>query len=208
MIHTNSFTATRPTRRAILAGAGALALTALLPRQALALNTDEARALVDRLVGEINAVINSGKREGAMYAEFERIFVKFADTPTIAQFCLGPAARSASAAQMRAYTDAFVGYISRKYGKRFREFIGGQITVKSAGPVKSYYQVKCNANLRGEAPFDFTFLVSDRSGQDKFFDMLVEGISLLKTEQTEIGSMLDAQRGNIDGLIAALKKAG
>lgn len=196
------------TRRAVLGGAASLAIAAALPRGAWALTVDRARLIVGQMVDEVNAVINSGKRESAMYVEFERIFIKYSDTKTIAQFCLGPAARSASSAQMNAYTKAFTGYIGRKYGKRFREFIGGEITVKSAAAVKSYYEVKCNANLRGEAPFDFTFLVSDRSGRDLFFDMLVEGISLLKTEKTEIGAMLDAQRGSIDGLVAALKTAG
>jgi phospholipid transport system substrate-binding protein len=50
-----------------------------------------------------------------------------------------------------------------------------------------------------------TFLVSDRSGSVKFFDLLIEGISLLKTERTEIGAMLDARRGNIDQLTADLR---
>lgn len=203
-----SFTATDMTRRGFLAGASAAVLAVALPRPAAALNTDEARALVDRLVGEVNAVINSGKRETAMYAEFERIFVKYADVSTIARSSLGPDARSASAAQLKAYTAAFQGYISRKYGKRFREFIGGNITVKSARAVKSFYEVKCLADLRGEAPFDFTFLVSDRSGRNLFFDMLIEGISLLKTERTEIGAMLDRRRGDLNALIADLKTAG
>ena len=35
-----------------------------------------------------------------------------------------------------------------------------------------------------------------------FFDLLIEGISLLKTERTEIGAMLDRRRGSIDQLIA------
>jgi phospholipid transport system substrate-binding protein len=62
--------------------------------------------------------------------------------------------------------------------------------------------------LRGQPPFAVTFLVSDRSGQDKFFDLLIEGISLLKTERTEIGAMLDRRRGNIDQLTQDLRSAG
>jgi phospholipid transport system substrate-binding protein len=203
-----SFTATDPSRRAVLTGATALLATALLPRPGLALNTSEAAALVSGLAGEVTQVINSGKREEAMYAEFERIFVKYADVPTIARSVLGPPARGLGGAQLAAYTQAFQGYISRKYGKRFREFIGGEITVRDARPLKSFFEVKCVANLRNEAPFDFTFLVSDRSGEDKFFDMLVEGVSLLKTEKTEVGAMLDRRGGNIDALIADLRKAG
>jgi phospholipid transport system substrate-binding protein len=50
--------------------------------------------------------------------------------------------------------------------------------------------------------------VSDRSGQNKFFNMPIEGVNLLLTERTEIGAMLDKRRGNIDALIKDLLKAG
>jgi phospholipid transport system substrate-binding protein len=196
------------TRRRLLATLPAAALVAALPAPVLALTTDSAEALIDRLVGDINRVINSGKSESAMFGDFERIFAKYADVPIIARQTLGPDARRASAGQMTAYTRAFQSYISRKYGKRFREFIGGQIEVKSARAVKSFYEVKTVAILKGEAPFDVTFLVSDKSGRDLFFDMFIEGISLLKAERTEIGAMLDRRKGDIDAMIADLKRAG
>ena len=109
---------------------------------------------------------------------------------------------------MAAYTDAFRGYIARKYGKRFKEFVGGQIQVQGVRPVKSWYEVQSMVTMRGYDPFDVRFLVSDRSGRDLFFDMVMEGISLRLSERTEIGAMLDRRRGDIDGLIADLRQAG
>ncbi len=64
------------------------------------------------------------------------------------------------------------------------------------------------ADLRGEPPFEVTFLVSDRSGGNRFFDLLIEGISLLRTERTEIGAMLDRRGGDLDALVADLRRAG
>jgi len=196
------------TRRSVLSGLMAGVAGLALSGPAVALNTDQARQLIDRLVGEINRVINSGKPESAMYSDFERIFADYADVPIIARSALGVAARSASAAQMNAFTTAFRGYLSRKYGKRFREFIGGKLEVESARAVKSFYEVKTTAYLRGEAPFEVVFLVSDKSGRDLFFNMYIEGVNMLATERTEIGAMLDARRGNIDLLIQDLKTAG
>jgi phospholipid transport system substrate-binding protein len=109
---------------------------------------------------------------------------------------------------MRAFTTAFTGYISRKYGKRFREFIGGRLEVQSSKPVKSFYEVRTLAFIPGSSPFDVTFLVSDQSGKDLFFNMFIEGVNLLLTERDEIGAMLDQRRGNLDQLIVDLKKAG
>lgn len=189
-------------------GAIAAGLAVAVAGRAGALTSDQAAALIQRATAEINTVINSGRSETAMYRDFERIFERYADVPTIARSALGPDARRASSAQLRAFTQAFQGYMARKYGRRFREFIGGQITVQGARAVKSFYEVSAVADLRGEPPFAVTFLVSDRSGRDKFFDLLIEGISLLRTERTEIGAILDRRGGDIDALVADLQRTG
>ena len=198
----------KPTRRsAILGMASGLAMAAFA-RPALALNADGAKRLVDSIVADINKVIAASSSEAAKIREFEKIFVRYSDVPTIARYALGNDARRASSAQMNAFTKAFQVYVSRKYGKRFREFIGGKIEVKDARQVKNFFEVKTIAHLRGESPFEVTFLVSDRSGQSKFFNLFIEGVNMLLTERTEIGSMLDKRRGDIDALIRDLQKAG
>lgn len=196
------------TRRTLICSGLAAGLATGLPVPALALTDAKARALVDQVVAEINKVIASGKSQGAMIRDFERIFSRYADVNIIAQSTLGQDSRRASPAQLRAFTEAFRGYIARKYGKRFREFIGGRIEVKGVRKVKSWHEVASTVYLRGEAPFEVLFLVSDRSGRDLFFDMIIEGVSLRLSERTEIGAMLDRRKGNIDALIADLKQAG
>ncbi len=185
----------------LVGGAAALAL----PMPAMALTVDQARALVDKAIGEVNATINSGKSEGGMFGDFERIFSRYADVPVIARSALGPAARGASKAQMSAFTKAYQGYIARKYGRRFREFIGGEITVTDARPVKSYFEVISVAKLRGESPFEVRWHVSDKSGKNLFFNIIIEGVNMLASERTEVGAMLDKRKGDIDALIADLK---
>jgi phospholipid transport system substrate-binding protein len=187
----------------LVGGAAALAL----PLPAAALTVDQARALVGKTIADVNATINSGKSASAMYGDFERIFGSYADVPTIARSALGPAARSASNAQLAAFTTAYRGYMARKYGARFREFIGGQIEVTGARAVKSYFEVISVAKLRGQAPFDVRWHVSDKSGKDLFFNIIIEGVNMLASERTEIGAMLDRRKGDLNGLIEDLKRA-
>jgi phospholipid transport system substrate-binding protein len=192
----------------ILTSAVTVPLLTALPLPALAFSAADARALVDRLVADINRVIGSGKSELAMIRDFEKLFIKYADVPIMARYALGVDGRRASKSQMRAFTKAFQTYISRKYGRRFREFIGGELEVKSTRKIKTGFEVKSTALLRGEAPFEVTFLVSDKSGSGRFYNMFIEGVNMLLTERTEIGAMLDRRKGNIDQLIADLKKIG
>ncbi|WP_431301228.1 MlaC/ttg2D family ABC transporter substrate-binding protein [Tabrizicola sp. BL-A-41-H6] len=194
-----------PSRRAVTAGLLAIVAAAALPRTAAALTVDQAKELIDKAVGDVNRIINSGKSQNAMYPEFEKVFTRYADVPTIARSALGPAARSASKGQLSAFTKAYQGYLSRKYGRRFREFIGGKIEVNDARAIKSYYEVISTAYLQGEAPFDLRWHVSDKSGKNLFFNIIIEGVNMLASERTEIGALLDQRGGDLDRLINDLK---
>ncbi len=195
-------------RRKFVATAVAGAAMIGLPMPALAQTEASAMALVNSVVADINGVIASGKSENAMLRDFEKIFVQYADVPIMARYALGADARTASQAQLRQFTKAFQGYISRKYGKRFREFIGGEVNVRNARKIKAGFEVRTSVKLRGSSPFEVTFLVSDKSGRDKFYNMFIEGVNMLLTERTEIGAMLDARGGDLNRLIKDLNRTG
>ncbi|MCE8007083.1 ABC transporter substrate-binding protein [Aestuariivita sp.] len=190
-------------RRQVLMGLTSAAIVA--PNFALALNEGQAEDLINRLITDINQVIASGKSENAMIREFERIFARYSDTSYISAYAMGVDGRRASSGQKRAFSDAFQSYIARKYGRRFREFIGGRLEVRGVQKVKNWFEVSTIAYLQGQSPFEVTFHVSDRTGSDLFFNMYIEGVNLLLTERTEIGALLDRRRGDIDAMIGDLQ---
>lgn len=196
---------TSMTRRAFVGGLAGLGVLAVLPGKALAaITAAKAESLIGKVVGEINAIINSGASEATMIKKFESVFAKYADVNFIALSALGADGRSASASQKKAFVKAFRGYVARRYGSRFREFRGGRIDVVSSKQVKSRYEVLTKTQLKGKSPFDVVFVVSAKNG--KFIDMKVEGISIVKSERKEIGGMLDRRKGDLNKLIADLKK--
>ena len=175
---------------------------------AFALDKARATQLVDRLVAEINRTINFGGSEAKLLRAFENIFAQYADVNIIARSALGPAARSASSSELSAFILAFRGYIARKYGKRFQEFIGSEIVVKGTKNRGKFFEVDASVRLKGITAFEVSFRVSDRSGENLFFDIIIEGISLLSSERVEIGALLDARNGNIARLTRDLVNLG
>ncbi|MEM7470300.1 MAG: ABC transporter substrate-binding protein [Pseudomonadota bacterium] len=175
---------------------------------AFALSGGQAEKLVASAVSDINKIIASGKSQSRMIADFERVFNRYADVYFIALVTLGPARRTASKAEVDAYVKAFRGYFTRKYGKRFNEFVGGEIKVNGSRKVKKDIQVDTTARLRGQSPFNVTWLVSDRSGSAKISNIIIEGINTLTSERTEIGAMLDRRGGSVARLAADLRKLG
>ena len=190
-------------RRTLIAIGGAGVLAAL-PLPSLALTSNEAEALVNSAVGDINGVIQSGANMSSMVNSFKGIFERYSDTSYIAAYALGNDGRSASYEQKRAFGSAFGSYLARKYGRHFNEFAGGEIQVQGAKAVNSYIEVNTLAVLRNQSPFQVDFHVSDRPGRPVFFNLIIEGINMLLSERAEIGSMLDARGGNLDALIRDL----
>ncbi|HWL55288.1 MAG TPA: ABC transporter substrate-binding protein [Paracoccus sp. (in: a-proteobacteria)] len=194
------------TRRGFLWMIGAGLALAATPARAL--DTAQASALVQKSLDEVYAVINSSQPPAQMYKAFEAIFARYADVDIIARSALGPAARQASAAEFAAYKRAFQGYIGRKYGKRFREFVGSKIEVTGARPVKSFFAVTSIAYLKGRSPMEVEWHVSDKSGQSKYFNIIIEGVNMLASERAEISAMLARRKGDMAGLTQDLQQAG
>ena len=192
---------------ALAGGAGAAALVTR-PGAALALDTGSASALIQKSLAEVYAVINSGQPPAQMYRQFEAIFARYADVDIIARSVLGPAARQVGAAEFAAYKQAFQGYIGRKYGKRFREFIGSKIEVTGARPLKSFVAVTSVAYLNGRAPMEVEWHVSDKAGRPLYFNIIIEGVNMLASERAEIGAMLARRKGDVAALTADLRQAG
>ena len=169
-----------------------------------ALNIGQADKLISSLVKDINTIINSQKPPTFMYLDFKSVLTKYADTKIMSQKVLGIDWRRATVRQRQDFQKAFEHYLSRKYGKRFREFLGGQIIVTKSRKVNSVFEVVSIVQLDGQAPFEVRWLVANKDGIPKMFNLFIEGINVSSSEKTEIGAMLDKRRGNIDELITHL----
>jgi phospholipid transport system substrate-binding protein len=200
---------TDPLRRSLLAGlfgsfAGA-ALLAVAPPAAAAAGP-QAAALVETLAAELTRLVNSGKSEKQIYAGFENILARYADMPAVGGSVLGPPWRAASAGQKQQFIAAFQSYLARKYGAQFREYQSAKIAVKGTKDGgKAGVLVQTTVVRPGQEDIAVDWQVSDRSGAPKVVNLVIEGVSMLANERAEIGAMLEASRGDLDGLIGELR---
>ena len=114
--------------------------------------------------------------------------------------------RGASAAQRQGFVAAFQRYLSRRYGKQFRDYRNARIEVTGARDGgKAGVLVQSRVLRPGQEPIAVDWQISERSGQAKVVNLIIEGVSMLASERAQIGAMLDAQRGSLDALIAQLR---
>mgnify|MGYP001796656211 CR=1 FL=1 len=185
----------------VVSAAAALGFAAL-PASA---QGNAAAQLVTAAVGDIEQAINSGKTGPALYSDFERIFERYGDVGFSAQGVMGRPWRDMSNQQRAQFADSLKVYLSRKYGRRFREFRGAEIVVNDTRSIRRGVEVVTTVKLRGQSPFEVLFRVREVNGPPRFYDLVIEGISLVVTERAEIGAKLDARRGDVNALIADLR---
>lgn len=193
------------TRRGACAAIGG-GVAALVAAPVWALSTSTAESLVSKMIADINSDVLGGSSAAKSAAAFERIFKKYADINAIARYVLGAAGRGVSNSDLNAFSNAYIGYLSRKYSRRFGDFSGSDIKVTKAAPVKSFVKVDAVAQLASGSKVNVELLVSDKSGSTRVFNIFVEGVNMLLTERTEVGALLDARGGNIKKLTADLPK--
>ncbi|HRO11798.1 phospholipid-binding protein MlaC [Amaricoccus sp.] len=196
-------------RRSFLLGLAALGLAVTLGRPASAASTAQAEALVGKLSGELTQIVNSGRGEGQVYAGFESLLARYADMPAVSASVLGPPWRGATQAQKQAFVAAFQHYLSRRYGKQFREYRNARIEITGARDGgKAGVLVTTRVVRPGQESIAVDWQISDRSGSTRVVNLIIEGVSMLASERAQVGAMLEAQRGSIDGLIAQLRATG
>jgi phospholipid transport system substrate-binding protein len=193
----------RLSRRSTVTGLGALALTALA-RPARADTVGQAQAFVAGLAAELQQLVNSGRSEAQMYAAFEGILARYGDMPAVAASVLGPPWRGASAAEKQAFVAAFQRYLARKYGRQFREYRNARIVVTGARDAgRAGVLVQTRVVRPGQEDIAVDWQVSARSGRPRAVNLIIEGVSLLASERTEIGARLEAA-GSVAALIGQL----
>lgn len=195
----------RPGRRDLLLGLAAAGALAALGGPARAQATAQAQSFVGGLAAELTQLVNSGRSDSQMYAAFEGILAKYADLTAIGASVLGPPWRSASAAQKQGFVKAFSHYLSRRYGKQFRDYKNAQIKVTGAKDGGRVGVLVSSQVLRpGQEAVNVDWQISSQSGSQKVVNLVIEGVSMLASERANMGAALDAAGGSLDKLIANL----
>lgn len=193
-------------RRDLLLGLVAAGALVALGGPARAQATAQAQALVNGLSAELTQLVNSGRSDAQILNGFETILAKYADLTAIGASVLGPPWRGASAAQKSAFISAFSHYLSRRYGKQFRQYKDAQIKVTGAKDGGRVGVLVNSQVLRpGQETVNVDWQISAQSGSPKVVNLVIEGVSMLASERANMGSMLDAAGGSIDKLTANLK---
>ncbi|MGI9435064.1 MAG: MlaC/ttg2D family ABC transporter substrate-binding protein [Geminicoccaceae bacterium] len=201
------------TRRQLFQGATALLglLAASRGSQAANLVERDAEAAVTRLVDHILQLIQNradgARQERRLMAAIE----SQTDLSLLARMTMGRHWRRATTAQQTQFVGLFRRYLLQSFATRLRRYAGADLraarqrfsilSTKEVG--RKDVIVRSRVVPPSGAPLDVDWRLRRRDGRPVIIDLVVEGVSLLITQRSEFGTVLERQ--GIDGLLDELE---
>lgn len=178
---------------------------------AAASREQKATELVSGLVEHILQVIGADERGSDQEARMMAAIESQTDLSLLARMTLGRYWRRATVRQREIFVDVFRRYLLSSFTSRLRHYTGADLgaarerfrITATKGVGKNDVVVRSRVTPPTGAPLAVDWRVRSKGDRLFIIDLVVEGVSLLITQRSEFGSVLE--RIGIDGLIGELQ---
>ena len=190
-------------RRTVVAAALLLGLSAWRPAVAQQAMADSfVKSFADRLIG----VVNGPGSQAAKQQALAPLIDQSVDVATVAKFCLGRFWTTASPAQQQAYTQLFHQVLLNNISGHLGEYQGVSYSMTGSHAQGEDTLVGTLINRPNAPAANVQWVVRTSGGAPKVLDVVAEGTSLRLTQRQDYASYLSHHGGDLDALIAALKR--
>ena len=130
------------------------------------------------------------------------------DIRGIGFYTLGAYRKSATDKQIKEYASLFEQYFLKSFASRLAEYSNPEIEVKSKKEINKNYtmvsSVLVATEQRPEVKIDWRIYTKNPENL-KIRDLIIEGLSLVRTQKEEFSSIIESNNGDIDALFSTLK---
>jgi len=153
--------------------------------------TKYVESLGNQAIGIIaNAKLNKQQKQ----TKLEKIFSDNVDIPWVGRFVMGRFWKQATPEQQKNYLREYEKFIITHYASRFAEYSGGKFNVtntKIDSPDEYTVSMQMLSNEKNAEPVLVDYRVRASGGSYKVFDVIVEGVSMITTQRSEFGAVLN-----------------
>ncbi|MDB9820403.1 ABC transporter substrate-binding protein [Candidatus Pelagibacter sp.] len=131
------------------------------------------------------------------------------DISGIGYYTLGAFRKNINDEQIEQYNVLFEQYFLKSFSSRLAEYSNPEIEVVSKKKINENYtmvsSILVSTNKRPEVKIDWRVYTKDPNNP-KIRDLIIEGLSLARTQKEEFSSIIQSNDGDINVLFATLKK--
>jgi phospholipid transport system substrate-binding protein len=169
----------------------------------------EPDVFVQSTVNRASQILSKNISKEEKMKQLEIIAKETVDIIGIGYYSLGPKRKELDENQKKKYVKLFEGYFLKSFSSRLAEYTNPEIDVKDKKLINKNYTIVNSLLLgtseRPEVKIDWRIYTKEPSNP-LIRDLIIEGLSLARTQKEEFNSILNSNNGDINALFKILEK--
>ena len=169
----------------------------------------EADVFVQSTVNRASSILSDNSSKDQKIAELKKIAKETVDIEGIGFYTLGSIRKQLNDEQKKKYSELFEQYFLKSFSSRLAEYTNPEIDVFNKEVLSENYTI-VNSLLKGtndrpEVKIDWR-IYTKNSQNPLIRDLIIEGLSLARTQKEEFTSILNSNNNDINALFKSLKE--
>ena len=169
----------------------------------------EPDVFVQSTVNRASKVLSEDISKEKKMRELQIIAKDTVDIRGIGLYTLGSVRKTLNESQKKKYGEIFENYFLKSFSSRLAEYTNPEIDVRSKEVLNENYTI-VNSLLKGtdqrpEVKIDWRVYTKNPE-KPLIRDLIIEGLSLARTQKEEFASILNSNNGDINALFTTLEK--
>jgi len=169
----------------------------------------EPDVFVQSTVNRASAILSKNISKEEKIAELKSIAKETVDIKGVGFYSLGSARKSLNENQKNQYLNLFEDYFLKSFSSRLAEYTNPEIDVKSKKILNQNYTIVNSVLIatsdRPEVKIDWR-IYTKNPNNPLIRDLIIEGLSLARTQKEEFASVLNSNNQDINFLFETLEK--
>tara|TARA_B100002052_G_scaffold270120_1_gene270054 strand:+ start:1705 stop:2301 length:597 start_codon:yes stop_codon:yes gene_type:complete len=169
----------------------------------------EPNIFVQSTVNRASQVLSDDISKEQKIEELKIIAKDTVDIRGVGFYSLGKYRKGLDNSQKKKYSDLFEKYFLKSFSSRLAEYSNPKINVNSQEKINENYTIVSSilvaTDKRPEVKIDWR-IYTKNSEKPLIRDLIIEGLSLARTQKEEFGSILNSNDGDINALFISLEK--
>tara|TARA_B100001248_G_scaffold113686_1_gene85125 strand:+ start:1308 stop:1898 length:591 start_codon:yes stop_codon:yes gene_type:complete len=171
--------------------------------------TIEADVFIQSTVNRASKILSENLSKEEKINQLKLIAEETVDITGIGFYTLGSVRKSLDVSQKKKYTELFRAYFLKSFSSRLSEYTNPEIDVLSKDVLSENYTI-VNSLLKGtserpEVKIDWRVYTKNQENP-LIRDLIIEGLSLARTQKEEFASILNSNDNDINALFKTLKE--
>ena len=168
----------------------------------------EPNIFVQSTVNRASAILSNNLSKEEKIQKLKEVALETVDIRGIGFYTLGKHRKNLNDQQKKEYSELFNKYFLKSFSSRLAEYSNPKIDVSSQEKINEKYTIVSSiliaTNERPEVKIDWRIYTKNPE-KPLIRDLIIEGLSLARTQKEEFNSIIQSNDGDINALFASLK---